>query len=286
MRDLFDRDFNGAMRSYGSVRNFISFIDSFDKSYSPSQIVKRSAIQLQDVRFSYPGTEKETIRGISLSIEPGDTIAIVGENGAGKSTLMRLILGEYTASKGKVLADGLDLSEVAPADRYKNVSAVFQHFGKYQMTLRENIELSSIEKDEDSFSSAMEQADVSLDRSFPDRENTLLSREFGGVDISGGQWQRVAIARGLYRQHELIVLDEPTAAIDPIEETRLYKQFALISKDVTALIVTHRLGSARIADRIIVMKDGLIDDMGTHDELVEKRGHYADLYQAQAKWYA
>ncbi len=114
----------------------------------------------------------------------------------------------------------------------------------------------------------------------------MLSREFGGVDISGGQWQRVAIACGLYRQHELIVLDEPTAAINPIEETRLYKQFALISKDVTALIVTHRLGSARIADRIIVMKDGLIDDMGTHDELVEKRGHYAELYQAQAKWYA
>jgi ATP-binding cassette subfamily B protein len=106
------------------------------------------------------------------------------------------------------------------------------------------------------------------------------------VDLSGGQWQRVAVARGLYRDHALIILDEPTAAIDPIEETKLYKRFSDISRDKTAIIVTHRLGSARIADRILVLRDGQIDDVGTHEELISKGGYYAKLYESQAEWYA
>ena len=113
----------------------------------------------------------------------------------------------------------------------------------------------------------------------------MLSREFGGVDLSGGQWQRVAIARGLYRNHDIIILDEPTAAIDPIEETHIYNKFAQLSKDKTAIIITHRLGAARIAKRIIVLRNGLIDDIGTHEQLVERDGLYATLYKEQAQWY-
>ncbi len=122
-------------------------------------------------------------------------------------------------------------------------------------------------------------------RNFPDGLETMLSREFDGIDLSGGQWQRVAIARGLYRVHNLIVLDEPTAAIDPLEETRVYRQFSEISRGKTAIIVTHRLGSTRIADRIIVMADGRIDDIGTHEQLMQKGGVYAGMYNAQAQWY-
>jgi ATP-binding cassette subfamily B protein len=114
----------------------------------------------------------------------------------------------------------------------------------------------------------------------------MLSREFGGVDLSGGQWQRIAIARGLYRPHDLIVLDEPTAAIDPLEESRLYQKFSEISKDKTAIIVTHRLGSAQIADRIIVLGAGNIIEIGTHEELIKASNHYAKMYQTQAKWYS
>ena len=115
--------------------------------------------------------------------------------------------------------------------------------------------------------------------------DTMLSREFDGVDLSGGQWQRVAIARGYYREHKLIILDEPTAAIDPIEESRIYEQFAKISSGKTAFIVTHRLGSAKIADRIIVLKKGRIVEEGSHDELIKNRGEYAHMFESQAKWY-
>ena len=122
-------------------------------------------------------------------------------------------------------------------------------------------------------------------KTYADGVNTMLAREYGGIDLSGGQWQKVAIARGLYRCHNMIILDEPTAAIDPIEETRLYKKFIDMSKGKTSLIVTHRLGSAKIADRIIVMDNGEIVDCGTHDELMEHEGIYKKMYEAQAKWY-
>ena len=113
----------------------------------------------------------------------------------------------------------------------------------------------------------------------------MLAKEYGGTDLSGGQWQRVAIGRGLYRSHDLIVLDEPTAAIDPVEESKLYRQFAEIAKNKTALIVTHRLGSAKIADRILVLDNGCLDDIGTHEELMARKGRYKEMYDAQAKWY-
>ena len=120
---------------------------------------------------------------------------------------------------------------------------------------------------------------------FPNGLETVLSREFGGVDLSGGQWQRVAIARGIYCSHDLIVLDEPTASIDPIEEAKVFRQFAKITKRKTAVIVTHRLGAAKIADKIIVIKDGKVDDVGKHDELLQRKGLYFKLYSEQAKWY-
>ena len=121
--------------------------------------------------------------------------------------------------------------------------------------------------------------------SFPQGFSTMLSREFGGVDLSGGQWQRIAIARGIFREHDIIVLDEPTSAIDPIEESLMYQNFKEISEGKTAIIITHRLGAARIADRIIVLKDGIIDDIGTHEELINKGGVYSEMYRTQAQWY-
>ena len=282
-----EEDLGTAVKSYGAVRNYVDFVRENREEKRSTVIQNRGEIHLKDVHFAYPEAEKETIRGISFTIHSGETLAVVGENGAGKSTLMRLITGQCLPTMGKVIVDGCDLAELNMESRFANVSAVYQKFGRYRMTAEENITLSSPEGDEAAMLHAARNGDVHLDdpRSFPEGKDTMLSREFGGVDLSGGQWQRIAVARGLYRTHDLVILDEPTAAIDPIEETKLYKRFSEISQGKTAIIVTHRLGSARIADRILVMKDGLVDDVGTHDELIAKGGHYARLYESQAEWY-
>ncbi len=168
------------------------------------------------------------------------------------------------------------------------MSGVFQKFQKYQMTLRENVMISDLdtEREDGTLLETLKKADVDIEsQSYPDGLETMLSREFDGVDLSGGQWQRVSIARGINRDSKVIVLDEPTAAIDPIEETKIYKKFKEISDERTTVLVTHRLGSARIADRIVVMENGRVAEIGTHDELIHKKGTYYVLFKSQAQWY-
>jgi ATP-binding cassette subfamily B protein len=168
------------------------------------------------------------------------------------------------------------------------MSGVFQKFQKYQMTLRENVMISNLdtEREDGTLLETLKKADVDIEsQSYPDGLETMLSREFDGVDLSGGQWQRVSIARGINRDSKVIVLDEPTAAIDPIEETKIYKKFKEISDERTTVLVTHRLGSARIADRIVVMENGRVAEIGTHNELIHKKGTYYVLFMSQAQWY-
>jgi len=270
-------------RSGNRSRNFVRYLDLPERQ-GESQIPKSSDIELKNVTFRYPGRDSDTIRGISLSIKAGETIAVVGDNGAGKTTLIRLLSGLYLPKEGTVLVGGVDTKGVSANSIYKSFSAVFQNYRRYRSTLKDNVIAG--QPDNENPMEALEKADVDVHSdTFPNGLDTMLSREFGGVDISGGQWQRVAIARGYHRKHGIILLDEPTAAIDPIEESKIYSQFANISKDKTAIIVTHRMGSAKIANRIVVMKDGVIDDIGNHEELVGRKGHYADMWAAQAKWY-
>ena len=242
-------------------------------------------VTLDDVHFRYPGAENEAVRGVSLEIQPGETIAIVGENGAGKTTIARLLTGLYLPTEGRVLIGGEDTRSIDLPSATESASAVFQKFARYRMTLDENVKMSDVKKDAD-IDAALDEAGLPLDSAcFPNGADTMLAREFDGVDLSGGEWQRVAIARGLYRAHGLIVLDEPTAAIDPLEETRVYKRFAEMSGQSTAIIITHRMGSARIADRIVVMDKGRIDDIGTHEALMARHGLYARMVESQSSWY-
>lgn len=272
------------------IQNLVKFLNSSEKSGDSGKFDESSDIVLKNVEFKYPGAKSNALNNVSLSIKQGEIVAIVGDNGAGKSTLVKLMAGMYKPNKGTVSVGGMDTLETDPVHIYKGISAVFQKYNCYQMTLKENVEISDFEVSESDKNERLEKAvnEAELDlseRTFSSGLDTMLSREFDGVDLSGGQWQRVAISRGLYRENSIIFLDEPTKAIDPVEETRLYKQFAKISKGKTSLIVTHRLGSTRIADRIIVMKDGCVNDIGTYDELMSRGGEYAKMYKSQAQWY-
>lgn len=277
-------------QNFGKVNNVISLLNMPVVSGEDKIPDMTNGIVMENVSFSYWGRKIPAINNVSLSIGAKETLAIVGENGAGKSTLIRLLTGIYRPTKGRVLIGGLDTAQTAPTSLYKVMSGVFQKVQKYKMTLKENVilgvpkELNGEAKKEkkEHVIKVLEEAGFEQDNIELD---TMLSPEYGGIDISGGQWQRLAIARGLYRYNDLIVLDEPTAAIDPVEEARIYMQFQKMAKDQCAIIVTHRLGSAKLADRIIVMDKGEIIDVGTHEELLERPGKYADMFKAQAKWY-
>lgn len=291
MEDLICGRLGYYAKNFGKVQNYLRFLDLPEKEEDNLECkdIIHGDIKLQDVTFNYPSSQKNALENINLTINKGETIAIVGENGSGKSTLIRLIIGLYNPTKGKVLHNNIDISNFTCKTLFSNVSSVFQKYQKYQLALRDNIIISEMDKknkDDKTLKDIAINANLKIDdRSFPNGYDTMLSREFNGVDLSGGQWQRVAIARGLYRNHGVIVLDEPTAAIDPIEETKLYENFANISKDKTAIIVTHRLGSIKFVDRIVVMKDGKIIGVGNHKHLLSNCSIYSDMWNSQAHYY-
>ncbi len=295
MNELFDIQIGTVSRNYGKAQNFFGFLDLPERRGQYEGPVKRETIEMKGVSFTYPGSPNPALENIDLSVRKGETIAIVGVNGSGKSTLTRLLTGLYLPTSGKLLIDGRSVEEISPKALYRDASAVFQRYQSYKMTVEENVRISDMGKGaedalpvkvEPAVRDALEKADFPADsEKLTEGLNTMLGKDFGGIDLSGGQWQRLAIARGLYRSHDMIVLDEPTAAIDPLEEAAIYRKFAEISRDKTAFIVTHRLGSAQIADRIIVMDGGRIVDTGTHEELMQREGKYREMYHAQAKWY-
>lgn len=269
----------------GKVSNLIRILDLPERTGIDNKNLDFSkGVVAKNISFTYPGRLEPAVENVSLNIADGETIAIVGDNGAGKSTLVRLLTGVYNPTEGIVTIGGLQTSETFPKAIYKGISCVFQKYQKYKMTLEENITISDIEKEviHSNIDKALREAD--FDSSNIDYD-TMLSPEFDGIDLSGGQWQRLAIARGLYRTNGFIVLDEPTAAIDPILETKIYKQFKRFAEGKCAVLVTHRLGAAKLADRIVVMDNGKIINIGKHDELLSQHGKYADMWAAQAQWY-
>ncbi|MCL2323931.1 MAG: ABC transporter ATP-binding protein/permease [Oscillospiraceae bacterium] len=283
MQEIFNFHISSLNRDVGKVANFVRMLDMPERISTDGTLDFTKGIIAENISFTYPGRDNFAVKNVSLTIAYGETIAIVGENGAGKSTLVRLLTGIYRPSEGKVTVGGLDTNKIAPKSVYQGISGVFQKYQRYKMTLEENVTISDtdMEIDRARVESALKQADAELDIEL----DAMLSPEFDGIDLSGGQWQRVAIGRGLYRTSGFIVLDEPTSAIDPIEETQIYEQFQRLAKGKCAVVVTHRLGSAKLAHRIVVMDNGEIVDVGTHDELLTRPGKYADMWAAQSQWY-
>ncbi|MDR2570153.1 MAG: ABC transporter ATP-binding protein/permease [Oscillospiraceae bacterium] len=286
MQEIIVMHIGNMNRDIGKVTNFVRILDLPERTgisdFGTPDFAK--GIVAENISFTYPGRDEPAVKNVSLSIAAGETIAIVGENGAGKSTLVRLLTGVYHPSEGVVTVGGLDTARASPSSVFKGISGVFQKYQRYKMTLNENVAISDIDIEVSAaeVETALSEAYVELDGV---EANTMLSPEFDGIDLSGGQWQRLAIARGLYRKNDFIVLDEPTAAIDPIEETRVYTQFQKLAEGKCAVIVTHRLGSAKLAHRIIVMDAGEIVDSGTHEELLACDGKYTEMWSAQAMWY-
>ena len=273
-------------QNLGQIHNFINVLDFPEvKGENMSPDMKKGVIA-KDVVFSYPKADKPAVNGVSIHIKYGETLALVGENGSGKTTLVKLLCGLYHPEEGNVFVGGRDTKTTSEEAIFSQTSGVFQNHASYIFSLGENVKISEVEAENDLIT-PLKNADVDFDdtKTFPQGVETILSRDFDGVELSGGQWQRVATARGLYRSHEFIVLDEPTAAIDPLEETRVYKKFAELTKDKIAILVTHRLGSARIADKIAVMDDGKIVEIGTHDDLIKNKGKYAEMWTSQADSY-
>ena len=247
---------------------------------------KAVAVRLEDVRFTYRGREHPTLDGLTLVIPPGQSLAIVGENGAGKSTLIKLLCGLYEPSGGRVTLDG----DASPLEARGRVGVIFQDFVRYRLPLRENVgfgHLPLLDDDAVLEGALRDAGGAELLGRMPKGWGTVLSREFeGGVDLSGGQWQRIALARALAAIRGgagLLILDEPTASLDVRAETELFQRFLELTRDVTTILVSHRLSSVRHADRIVVVHDGRIVEDGTHDELMRAGGRYAGMFLLQAE---
>lgn len=248
-----------------------------------------SRLAVDDVTFCYPGTERKALDAVSLAIGAGEVVALVGENGSGKTTLAKLLCNLYTPTSGRILWDGVDISTVDPADLRRWVTCIFQDFAQYHLSAADNVGMGRHERldDREAVVAASRRAGAhdllaNLARGY----DTRLGRQFeGGTELSIGQWQRVALARAFFRDAPFVVLDEPTAALDPRAEHELFESVRHLMRDKTVLLISHRFSSVRSADRIFVLQGGRIVDEGTHDELMARGGLYAELFTLQAAAY-
>lgn len=249
----------------------------------------REGIKFDHVRFQYPNGTRKVLEDITLSIEPGEHIALVGENGAGKTTLVKLMARLYDPSDGRITLDGVDLRQFKLSELRQNISVVFQDFSKYHFTARENIWLgnTSLPRDSDHVAEAARQAGIDeMLRRMPKGYETMLGRWFeGGEELSVGEWQKIALARAFLRDAQIVILDEPTSAMDAKAEYELFQRFHELTKGRTAILISHRLSTVKMVDRVYVLDEGRILESGHHDELVERAGKYAELFSLQAQYY-
>jgi ATP-binding cassette subfamily B protein len=249
----------------------------------------RQGIEFKNVSFSYPGNRRKILSGINMRIEPQERVALVGENGQGKTTVVKLLTRLYDPTEGQILLDGVDLREYNLEDLWKEIGVIFQDFVHYDMTVSENIGVGRIEEALNPFrirAAAIKTFAEKVIQKLPKGYDQPLGCRFeGGVDLSGGEWQKIALARAYLRDAQLLVLDEPTAALDARAENEVFERFSELTSGKMALLISHRFSTVRMADRILVLQKGGIAEQGQHDELVREGGLYAQMFELQAASY-
>jgi ATP-binding cassette subfamily B protein len=245
--------------------------------------------EFRNVSFCYPGTSRLVLDRLNFHLHPGERVALIGENGQGKTTLVKLITRLYDPTEGQILLDGVDLREYDLEDLYREIGVIFQDFMRYELTARENIAVGRIEQAGNLHllqNAAFKSLAHEVVEKLPSRYEQMLGRRFeGGVDLSGGEWQKLALARAYLRDAQLLILDEPTAALDARSEFEVFQRFAELTAGKMALFISHRFSTVRMAERIVVLENGRIAEEGSHDELASLGGRYAEMFEMQAASY-
>jgi ATP-binding cassette subfamily B protein len=249
----------------------------------------REGFRFDDVGFRYPGAERWAVRNLAFELKAGEVLALVGENGAGKTTLVKLLSRLYDPDEGRILLDGHDLKDYDLFELRRNIGVIFQDFVRFHLTAADNIAVGLIDArdDRERIVKAAERslADEVIAK-LPEGYEQMIGKRFRtGIDLSGGEWQKIAIARAYMRDAQVLILDEPTAALDARAEFEVFQRFKELSAGKTAILISHRFSSVRMADRIVVLGDGRVEAMGTHEELLAQGGRYAELFELQAAGY-
>ena len=248
----------------------------------------RDGFVFEKVTFCYPGTRHRVLDNLDFRLGAGERVALVGENGQGKTTLVKLITRLYDPNSGRILLDGTDLRDYSTDDLHSHIGVIFQDFMRYEMTARENIAVGRIQTtDPEELRRAAEKSHADrIVEKLPHHYDQLLGRRFdGGVDLSGGEWQKMALARAYYRDAQVMILDEPTASLDAPSEYELFRRFSELTAGKAALLISHRFSTVRVADRIVVLEGGRITEQGSHRQLLSQGGHYAAMFELQASSY-
>ena len=275
------------------LKDYFDFIDleipDENREFLPLPEVIHTGFELKDVHFAYPGSEHEVLKGVSFTLKAGEKMAFVGQNGAGKPTLIKLMLRFYEPTQGAILLDGININEYNKADFQKMFGVIFQDFFRYEFTLRENIavgDIAAVQDDKRITNAAQLSLANEVIGDLQEGYETQLGKRFkNGQELSGGQWQKVALARAYMKDAMVMVLDEPTSALDAKAEYEVFERFIDLTKGKTSIIISHRFSTVRMADRILVLKAGKILELGTHNELMQTPKLYAELFDLQAQGY-
>jgi len=276
------------------LEDLFSFFEIRPEIVSPANAIPfpapiREGFVFEDVGFRYPGAERWAVRHVSFTLHAREVLALVGENGAGKTTVVKLLARLYDPDEGRILLDGRDLREYDLAQLRSNIGVIFQDFVRYHLSAADNIAVGRIEARDDR-ARIVDAAHRSLAdevvAKLPERYEQVIGKLFrGGIDLSGGEWQKIAIARAYMRDAPVLILDEPTAALDARSEYEVFRRFKELARDKTAVLISHRFSSVRMADRIVVLAEGTIEAIGAHEELLRQNGRYAELFELQAAGY-